>query len=371
MRKFKLVGFHLAIVSIFFSTTTYGNEIKKYTDLIKKEFSLTNPGEVNINNRYGNVAIEVGTSSKVMFEITISIESKNESTYQDVRDRIDISFSNSSNSVSAVTKIESRSKWNWLKSNNNESYKIDYKVTLPSTVKLVVENKYGDIQLPNMDNDVQLILKYGNGYVQNVKGNLDLNCAYSNRFNLGNVSGKSELEISYSKITGGLFQDIHIDSKYSDVQIDGANVMILNSNYDNYKIGNVVKLENKGKYDKISLKSAQEVNVNNGYARIDIDQLSSTGNFDTKYGSVKISEIPIGFKLISIKSDYTAYELNACCDYTVDFDTKHVDINYPSNIHIRNREKDGNSLKLIGQVGLGKAKIEATMRYGKLILKQQ
>ena len=74
---------------------------------IQREFSIRPEGMLEIDNRHGNIDIAIGPAGSVKMDVYISVSSASKSKSQETLDRIDVTFEEGNNRVSATTEIES------------------------------------------------------------------------------------------------------------------------------------------------------------------------------------------------------------------------------------------------------------------------
>lgn len=122
MRKlvFNIVAILCAVTmhNSLIGSTTYAKDFEK---VIRKEFTISESGEVVIENRYGKVNVNTTGGNEVVIEVTIIVDKRNEDDAQEFFDKVEIDFNNSRSAVSAVTEIgkEKKSSWtSWLNPKN-------------------------------------------------------------------------------------------------------------------------------------------------------------------------------------------------------------------------------------------------------------
>ena len=214
---------------IHISLSGYSTYAKDFEKVVKEEFNIDRDGEVRIANSYGTVKINTTGGNEVVIKVTLKVDTRNEEEAQEFFDKVDIDFSNSSSVVSASTEIgkQKRSSWTrWLNPknwNSNDRYSINYEVWMPTTCKLDVSHRYGDLVVGDLENDVNLSLNYGDAILESIDGDLELDLRY------GNVKVKNvndlDLDIGYGEFKCKSSRDVKCDSKYSEIFIDKARKM--------------------------------------------------------------------------------------------------------------------------------------------------
>lgn len=367
MKPYNFIVTFLLLI-FFVSSAMTEATVSEYTKKINKEFNVNADALTSIQNKYGNVEIISSNRSSVKFEITILVEARNQDRADELFSKIDVDFSASSSRVSAITEFEKQNKnWNWGK--NNENYQVHYRVELPNSNRLDVDNKYGNVSVTDMNADVKLTLKYGNGNLQNIGGDFQGEIGYAGNCDLGAVGGNVDLQIAYSGFSVESAVKGFVQSKYSKMEFGRIDALTIESKYDKYSIESVGVLTNEGKYDNFSIESAHSLSFNTKYTHIKVEELSHSGRFDTGYGSVKVRDLGSAFSAIDITSRYTGFELGTSGGYDLDLDSEYTKTNLPSDLSIKYRDKDSNKLKLKGSFKGGGGSIKAVMGYGNLDLR--
>ena len=361
--------------STIISSSTIGD--KDYEKIIEKEFSISSDGTVNIDNRYGDVVIHPTANDKVTLEITMKVDKKNKAKAEEFFERVEIEFSNSSSRVSAKTNIENKSggSWtSWLNPknwNNNDNYSINYEVWMPSTCKLKLSNRYGDIAVGDMDNDVEIALRYGDGVLEDVKGDVKVDLGYGD-IRMGDAEDM-ELKVRYGEFKCESGHDIELDSKYAEIYIDKASRLECESGYDDYFIGDIDVIINDGGYDDFEIEFVKQFEFDSRYSDYEIDELSGGGVFDSGYGDLKVRNV-IDLSLgLDVKGSYSDVWLGIDdLPYSIDIDSKYTDVDVHAVKHFNpgyTYIKDDNEMTIQASKGSGKNSIKARMKYGSFKLR--
>lgn len=321
--------FKTIALAIFMASAVAAFGAKDHKKTISESFDISNGANVELINKYGNMDIRTIDSDKVNITVEILVDARNEDKAQEVFDRIDIDFYGTSSSVKAETKIDSDKKgfWkNWGSWNNGGNYEIHYFVEVPKHVHLILQNKYGNIFCEDMDNDMDITLKYGN---------FDIGRAHEVDVDLGYGDGEMtdvhdlDVDLKYGKIEVETAHDVDISSKYSQITIDEAKDIEAESKYDKFRIRKADSFSDDGKYDNLRLGQIGSLKVYTGYTDIDIEKLLRSARIETKYGSIRIDEITDDLDEIDITSSYAGIKINNPEDvgYKFDIETEYASIN--------------------------------------------
>lgn len=347
--------------------SVFGAPAQDFEKKVLKEFPITADGELEVSNKYGLVSIETWTENKVKIEVTIKVEAKNQDKANDVFERVNIGFSNTSSLVRAETSVESSKYWKSLWDGGSTKFEVNYQIYIPATVDIDIDNKYGDILVASIEGDAELTLKYGNLRVDQIGGELNLDFGYGK----GTVNGcaSMDLDMKYSGLTCGSIGDLNAVTKYSSIKADAAGVIQASSSYDQYKIGTATSLNNVGKYDDFEFQSIESVIMNTKYSNLDVSTLSDAADLEFKNGSIKLRNVKSGFSSIEITSDYTGVTIGVenGAQFAIEASTKYGSVK-SSDLDIYHDVRNGSQTEVKGYRGSRDAasKIMAKMNYGSL-----
>jgi hypothetical protein len=373
MKKYQfsliIIGLILAMSPMLNGANDYDIELRKQYN---KEFSSNASTVVEIGNRYGKVEVKTWDKSLVKIEVSIIVKANKKSNAQSKLDAITVKFDKSGNNVIAHTDISegSNSWWSgWWSSDNNVKYEINYLVYMPSNLHSIIENKYGNIYLPDLNAKTSISLKYGNLEGRNIDGDLMINLGYG-KASMGKVSTLSG-SISYSDYRGISADVVVLTSKYSKVYIDNSNSLTAYSKYDSYKLGDITNLNFTGAYDDLQIKSLSTGNCNTKYSGIDINSLSYILDADLSYGSINIDNLKTSLKSITISSSYAPIKIYGMVPAKVDISGKYFDAFLGADFISKNVDKDGSSKTINGYKISDRtnATINITTKYGDIYMK--
>jgi hypothetical protein len=269
---------------------------------IKKEYTVNKDALLKINNSYGNLDIVTYNGNTITIEVNITVSGNDEEKLQKKLDGINVNFNASSSEVSAKTVFNNnKSWWNW--GNNNISMEVNYKVKLPISNSVDLDNDYGSINLDKLE------------------GNANLRCDY------GKITTK-ELMAPNNMIAFDYTSNSYFE------YINGGKI---NADYSGFTVAKTKKLDISADYTKSIVEVAEDVNFNCDYGSINIHKLNNvTGkgdyltmrlgdvykNVDIKgdYGSLKIDNITANAGNVSIESDYLGITIGYDPAYNFNFD---------------------------------------------------
>jgi hypothetical protein len=339
-----------------------------FTKEYQKEFSIRQGGDVTLSNRYGKLDIKTWNQDRVEVNVVVTIETRNENTADRFFERIDVEFSEGANSCSAETKIESRNDWRFWENRGDNKYRIDYEVSIPATVNLNVANRYGDTYVPSIQGDLDLEIRYGGLNVQDIGGDVDIELRYGKGTCSINEARSLSGEVRYSKLKVERTGDVNLAAAYADVMINEGGSVEMSTSYSDLQLGSIRSLDYDGRYDDFRIGRADVVRVETRYSDIVIDELMSEGDFETRYGDVKVMEVGGQFSGISADGDYTDYLFDMDgSNFRIDVSSKYTNIRYPSGLTVEDAVEKSSDHDLRGYVGSKTSGlIRANLSYGSL-----
>lgn len=274
------------------------------TKTIKKEFNVNADANLSIKNKYGNVDVIAWDQNRVEIEVKITVSGNNESKVIERLSKINVNFESSSSAVSAKTILEKNSN-NWYSSNNKMNYQIDYKVKVPVTNSVSLNNDYGTISL------------------NEIKGKADINCDYG-KILIGSLyHSKNSINMDYSNdseielINGGT-----INSDYSKFRVEKAKKIDLNADYTDSEFVSIEDLNFVCDYGNIEVGQANNIDGNGDYLTMRFGTIFKSLVIGADYGSIKVDKIKKDFNMIEINSDYAGIKIGLDNDIAFDFVTK-------------------------------------------------
>lgn len=300
----------LLLSIILFSTVTlFANEDYRYEDSkrIKKNYSCSQDVLFALNNKYGNVSIDLWDKNEIEINVDITVKASNERDVNRILDMISVAFESSRSKVSATTLIANNM------NNNNANFSISYHILLPRKANMELYNKYGNVFVSQCNGHFMSDIKYGNLDISRLNS-VDVNMIskYGNIKILNSDGGYAKINIGYGKVFVDSFKSMDITSRYSEFKAENIENINVNSKYDKYEITN-----------------CSTINISEGgYTKFNIDRLKVSFTADDgviRYGSVKLGGISSMLKQIRFNCGYTDVSLTFSekADYNFDLFTSY------------------------------------------------
>jgi len=340
MRTF---NFSLLIIGFFALSIGSLKAQDQYEKKFHESYDVNKECLFEISNKFGNIKIDNTAEDKITIDAVIIVKSRSKEKADKLFDKITVTINKENNVVKAMTSIDNIS-------TNNESFEIDYQVSMPAYLKLNLSNKYGDVTINELAGKTNIDVKYGSLNVNRISDDnekplstVELGyCERSqiNEFNWGN------LIVKYSKIDVRKGKALIVSSKYSKVHLGTFSSIICEAGYDDYEIESVVNLVSTAKYSDMK-----------------IGKLSKKFKIDNKYGNINIDEVPDGFESIDVVSKYASVNIGVAPDasYMLNAKTSYADIKYPE-LAIKERIKEDFGMQIKGKAGNKETKSTITIQ---------
>lgn len=327
----------LLICTILF-TNTYAQH--QFTKSIHRSFSTANIKSLKVKNMYGNIRIVQTQRDSVFFNIKVSVDIHEKRRSKKLLQEIYVMFGNYNKQVSAKTKISEHL-------NNVTNFSIDYIISVPKKINLLIDNCFGNIIAEgNLNNYSEFILSYGNIYVDNLipvanekKNYFKLHYSTAHLKNIYN----SKILTNYSKIHVKQANNMLVSSQCSRIEVDSTSSYISNTNRDNLIIKRCSSFEIKKGINS-------HINIENGI---------KYANMKLKDGSLNIKNIS-DFKNITLDIINTNIKLDIPKEYSYTLQAEFLNTNYtlPEKTQILfQRTEPGGDIELI-EAKCGKEKEE-------------
>ncbi len=292
------------------------------TKNINRHMNVNNNALLDINNQFGNIFITEGNTKTITFSITIIAKSSTSKEAQDIADRIKIEFSESKSKVSAKTILTGNN-------NGNGGMEINYTVTVPSSVFLQLNNKFGNVYLKDCKQDLNANIEFGN---------IEINSLKADNNKIGLKFGKLKLEqakslnldMAHSTSEIGNISLLNCTSAFSSIQIESIDVL----NCPSFKHGN------------ITITSANKIEIPNlQFSETTIKQLiKKLAIKNLQFGQLKIEKIDNSFENISVSAKFSGVNMNISpkSSCKVDLSTQMGDINIKDfeNLKVENNDRN-------------------------------
>ncbi|WP_262245471.1 hypothetical protein [Parapedobacter soli] len=234
-------------------------------------YPINNRQSVKIDNRYGKISVNNWTKKEVKVILTIRTAESSERRAQDALDRVHVIQSQSGNTISFETSIESGDSnwWSLLTSGaGDRALRVDYDIYLPHQNELILTNRYGAIELPDRDGRVDASVSYGS-------------------LSAGRLNARgNSLTVAYSKAEVEYVNEADVIVRYGGFTLAEAEKLTLAMSSSGGKIGEInhqadISLRYSGGFEMGLGPSIQKASVEAAYSNVRIrPSRDAAFNFD-------------------------------------------------------------------------------------------
>jgi hypothetical protein len=350
-------------VLLFTGLSLAGQPFRKSRS-ISKSFKIGTETEIRVNNKYGNIQLITWEKDSVKFEIKIEVMAKKESKAHANFERIDINFVASEYYVEVTTSFAGQgSFWTDVKDKTGSVFagenktQINYKIYIPSTQSLEIENKYGNVFTSDYDGTISI--KLSNGDIKSHafygKTSIDLQYGYANIKFIEN----GDLNLNYhSEFDLDESNNLKIDSRSSRISIDKIDELVTNSNKDKYH-----------------LKEVNTLNAKTSFSYFEIQQLGKQITITGKYGDLDIKNLGDEVTSVNFVFQNTDINIDKRADQVFDIDLiydEEAELYFSDELKNKSTIKENEEEKLVktkGILGSGNSpsiRIKGTIKSGTL-----
>lgn len=293
--KFKLL---LIAMAMAIQLPVTGQTYERSRDVVRS-FAVTPNAEIQIVNKYGNIHLVQWEKDSVRFEIELVVKGNKQSKIQKNFDMIEFEFTATKHYVIGHTVFGSNKGAFWdevsdltntIFSGGNRT-QIDYKVYVPASCPLKIENKFGNVYIGDHAGRADIAISNGDLKANKFLSDLDL------EIDFGSVSirnlNNAKITASYAEVEIKKAGKLNIDSKSSTFDIEFAEDIMLESRRDKFNI------------EEIGI-----IKGNLSFSDLKIEYFTNLSILSSNYGSMDFRSVAESFKHVKIDAKYTDLDFN-------------------------------------------------------------
>jgi hypothetical protein len=289
----------------------------------RKEFQhkVSATGALDIYNKYGKVVVKNWDKDSVKIVIDYSISAKNDSKLESAIFNLKFDNTHSLDYVSCRTvfgnkDIGKQTKWMLDDMIGVSDVTVNYKIYLPASNSLEIENSFGDVVLEDRIGETTINLSHGDL----IAGDFVKKAKLTNSYGKIRVEKANYLSLKASHCKGTSITKadfLYLKSSFSEIRIIEANRIKLNSKKDKISIDQVGKI-----YGKCSL------------PEMHIYELTKSVNLSSSLpGTIVFDKIKKSFTEIILNTKFTDIELRfEPTSFQTEIIHKTSQITYPTRI---------------------------------------
>lgn len=257
-----------------------------------KSYNVNASDKLQVDNKYGSITITHWNRDEVAIQVDIEVSAGAERKADDLIDRITIATRKEHGVVSATTNIQT-SKGGF--SGGHTSMDIKYHIQMPARLAAELEQKYGNIHLPESN-----------------PGPLDITVKYG-QLSAGDITAPAEIELRYSNLEAGTLKGTELDISYAgSVRIKAADRVTIDSKYSTLSIDKADQLRMEVKYGSFRIEQGADLDLEIGYSKGEIESLDKQLKVDgLSYSNLTIEKLSPRFTGIAVEAHYGNLSVNA------------------------------------------------------------
>ncbi len=263
-----------------------------------KRFAVTPEQSIEITNKYGKIELTTWEKDSVVFEVKMKVEEKKLSRLDKALDNIDFDFTESQHYLIGRTIVDKNRtqlgseflKFKETLLQTDGSIEIDYKVWLPATNPLKIENKFGDIYMDDYDGELEINLSNG-------------------KLKAHDFGSQARLILNFADASINKMERGGIEANYSDIYIKQGNDLKYSGKSSEIEMIETKSLTADSRRDKFRLRRIGSIEADGNFSNFRINDLLSRANFKMLYGNLEIENAPVEFENIYIESRNTDINL--------------------------------------------------------------
>ncbi len=280
----------------------------EFSKKISKSFDVNKDALLTVTNKFGKIQCLNWDKNNISIEVTITVDASSQDKANKIFDKISIDISGNSSGVTARTNFGDK-----VFNKNDNDLSIDYLISMPKSVSIDLDNKFGDIILDVVSGSAKLELGYGTIKCKRLEGN------------------NSDLDIKFSEGSINYVKSSTLHLQYSDLDINEAGDMTADTKFSDFVVGSIDVLTIKSGYDDDKIGDARDIDINASFSDMEVQSLSERIVADFDYGGLKVKQISNNFKLVDLTNSFSDANLGFApnASFRLSATMKMGDISYP------------------------------------------
>ncbi|MEQ9403339.1 MAG: hypothetical protein RIM99_07140 [Cyclobacteriaceae bacterium] len=255
---------------------------------------------INIQAKYTDLTVEAWDKNEVFVEATIRFDGKMNDRMQRFLDsfeeEVKNNISDNPGELLIKTNLEEPNKFQLGSKNvgivisfNEDELRLEYKIKVPSSNRMMIKNSYRDLILSGEFDEVDIDQYSGEleaGYIKKADIKLKYGTASFNGI------GTAKMELYEQNLTVGKIERLEINTKYSELDIEELGPTEIISYESDFEIGTLELLEGNLKYGKLEVTGKfKEGELETYEFDIEANEIGTLIYENSKYGKLEAESI--------------------------------------------------------------------------------
>ncbi len=266
---------------------------------VERSYNMTDAGELNLENKYGNINLYGWDKDEVSVVISIEVNHRKKENAENLLKRISTVIRESDNYVSIGYEIAEKNN-GWFsrifdEANpfdfNRSNVQVDYTVYMPAKAELKVTNTFGDVIIEDWSGQLKALVEHGDLWI-----NQDLN--------------KADITMRYGKLRARDIDYGKLDLKNGSLDMDDSKNLRITSSGNEMLLNKVNSLEFYSNKDEVT---AQEIGTIYGglkFSTLEINKLNKDVDLNLRVADFRVSEIIAPDAEIVLEQESSEISLN-------------------------------------------------------------
>ncbi|UJH67256.1 hypothetical protein [Allomuricauda sp. SCSIO 65647] len=267
----------MALVSLSVHVSTAQERVSK---TVERSFPLTNAGELELENKYGNISVTGWEQDRVSVKIDIRVNHRKRDNARDLLGRIDPIIKSSSGYVSITSEISNKNT-GWFADFFNRTnpidfdrsrVQIDYEVFMPNKAGLKVTNRFGDVLIEDWSGELNTLIEHGDLW-------------------LGEDLNKADIILKFGKVRARDLDYASLNLKNGELDMENSKSLRLNSDGMEMKMGTVNALEIYSNKDDIVVTEVGTIYGSLKFSTLNLERLTQDVDLTMKIADFRVAQI--------------------------------------------------------------------------------
>ena len=299
--------------------------------------------------RYADVEVLTWDKNMVDILVEIKVDASTKSRAEEQLSKIDVKIGKSGDVISLKTEMDE----GWSR---NAKVDIHIIVNAPAYMSLEMASSYGDLYVQELNGLINLNLKYGN--------------LQAGTLGRGSEKPYNSIDLAYSDATIESAGWMEVGLAYSDMEVENSTMIYCASKYSKLLGGKTSGIVTEGAYDKYAFQEVDNFVGELRYSGVKFETLNKKLDVESKYTHVKINHVSKDFKSISAVSSYGNIYLNMeeGASFKIEGEARYGNFTMAMDGKL-SKVKENNLVKISGTVGSApKSTINVEARYGNITI---
>ncbi|RYD58023.1 MAG: hypothetical protein EOP56_07045 [Sphingobacteriales bacterium] len=311
-------------------------------------------GKLVIDNHYGKLDINTWDKNEITVDITVTAKARTESGVQQILDKVSIQEPGKADGIYYKTVI---GKGKTLSISSKNEFRIDYVINMPRRHNAEFINRFGDIDLADVDGKVKIDLDYGGLKAGNIRGT------------------DNDIRIGFGSASIAFIESGYIKSAYSKLTINKAGSLKISNEFEKTTIGTIRDLDIKQRYGNLNIGSVNQLKGSAEFDNLTVDKLLKSVQMDLKYcGNARFEYIGADVDKIDINSSFSNmhYHFDNAASLSANMEVSFGKVkNGVDGISLAESKPDkyGQTSIYKGKIGGGRGSMNLDVSYGNVVFK--